>query len=90
MTLRGDVGDGAAPWSEIVAGVEAGREAVIARGAMPLATVQREPRRPCAEEVERAVRQIKEIRRGIAPTAAEKILAWRDEGRRRRSSSMPR
>ena len=82
MTLRVDVEDGAARWSEIVAEVEAGREVVIARGATPVATVKREPRRPSPEEVEATIARIKEIRKGIAPTTAEEILAWRDEGRR--------
>ena len=82
MTLRVDVEDGAARWSEIVAEVEAGREVVIARGVVPVAKVKGEPRQPSPEEVERAIQDIKQIRRGIAPTTIEEILAWRDEGRR--------
>ena len=80
MTLRVDIEDGAARWSEIVAGVEAGRDVVIARGTVPVATVKGEhsPKRTTQE----AIDAIMEIRKGIPPTTAEDILAWRDEGRR--------
>ena len=82
MTMTFDVDELAARLPEMLAEVEAGRDVVIARGSVPVATVKREPRRPSPEEVERAIREIKEIRRSIQPTTAEEILAWRDEGRR--------
>lgn len=82
MTLMFDVDDLATRLPEMLAEVEAGRNVVIVRGSVPLATVKREPRRPSPEDVDRAIEDIKEIRRGIPPTTAEEILAWRDEGRR--------
>ena len=82
MTLRIDVEEGAARWPEIVAEVEAGREVVIARGAVPVATLRKEPSAPDREKVEAAIARIMEIRRGIPPTTTEEILEWRDEGRR--------
>ena len=80
MTLRIDVEDGATRWSEIVAEVEAGRDVVIARGAVPVATVKGE--HPSTRTTQEAIDALMNLRRGIPPTTAEEILAWRDEGRR--------
>lgn len=80
MTLRVDVAEGAARWSEIVAEAEAGRDVVIARGEVLVATVKGEA--PPRSTTREAIDAIKEIRKGIPPTTAEEILAWRDEGRR--------
>ena len=82
MTMTFDVDGLAERLPDMLAEVEAGRDVVLARGAVPVATVKREPRRPSPEEAERAIREIKEIRRSIPPTTAEEILAWRDERRR--------
>ena len=82
MTLTFDVDDLAARLPEMLAEVEAGHEVVIARGTTPVARVKKEPERPNREQVEAAIAAIKEIRKGIPPTTAEEILAWRDEGRR--------
>ena len=78
--LRIDVEEGAARRPEIVAEVEAGREVVIARGVDDLAHVKgvSQPRRTTPDVID----AIMESRKGIPPTTAEEILAWRDEGRR--------
>ena len=77
-----DVDDLAARLPEMLAEVEAGRDVVISRGAVPVARIRREVPPIDREKVAAAIREIKEIRRGISPTTAEEILAWRDEGRR--------
>lgn len=78
MTLRIDVDEGAARWPEIVAEVEAGREVVIARGAVPVAKIVRPvtpPKRSVADE-------IREGRKDFAPVTLDEIAAWREEDRR--------
>ncbi|MGI3899737.1 MAG: hypothetical protein ACRYGP_03610 [Janthinobacterium lividum] len=82
MTLKIDVEEGQARWSEIIAEAEAGRDVVVEREAVPIAVVKGKSHRPSPEEVAEKIARIKEIRRRIAPTTIEEILAWRDEGRR--------
>ena len=82
MTLRIDVEDGSDRWSEMLAEVEAGRDVVIARGEVPLATVKAAPPPPDRDKVEAAIARIMEIRRTIPPTTVEEIIEWRNEGRR--------
>ena len=86
MTLTFDVHDLATRLPEMLAEVEAGNEVLIARGSEPVAHVKRagKPRTTPRDVIE----SIFEIRKDIPPTTAEEILAWRDEGRRGRSSSM--
>lgn len=80
MTLRIEVEDGAARWSDIVAEVEAGRDVVIARGGVSVATVKGElPPRVTSRE---AIDAILELRKRMPRATAEEILEWRDEGRR--------
>ena len=80
MTLKVDIGEGAARWPEIVAEVEAGREVVITRGIDDVARVKGtpQPRRTSQETID----AIMKIRSAMPPTTIEEILAWRDEGRR--------
>ena len=82
MTMTFDVDDLAERLPEMLAEVEAGREVVLARQAVPLATVRQVRPRPGAEEVQTAIRELKELRRSFAPTTVAEILAWREEGRR--------
>lgn len=80
MTLTFDVDDLAARLPEMLAEVEAGHDVLIARGSEPVAHVKRaeKPRATPRNVIE----SILEVRKGIPPTTAEEILAWRGEGRR--------
>ncbi len=79
MTMTIDVADFPARLPEILAEVEAGRDVIIARGSEPVArmTKAETPR----VDRQAAIDAIFEARRGLPPTTAEEILAWRDEGR---------
>ncbi len=80
MTLKIEFDEGAARWPEIVEELEAGREVVIARGAISTAIVRSEPL--LSDRARAAVEAIRAGRKNFAPTTMEEIIAWRDEDRR--------
>ena len=82
MTLKIDVDEGAARWPEIVEELEAGREVVIARGAISTAIVRSEPLLTNRDRARAAVEAIRASRKNFTPTTMEEIIAWRDEDRR--------
>ena len=65
--------------SELLARVEAGEEVTIARGDVPVARLV-----PVARtgDARAAVADILAARAGLAPTTADELIAWRDNGRR--------
>jgi prevent-host-death family protein len=79
MSIIVNIGDAKTRFSELVAKVEAGEEIVIARGNQPIARLA--PIR-CAGNARVAIAEIRAMRAGHAPTTAQEILGWRDEGRR--------
>ena len=79
MSIIVNIGDAKARFSELVAKVEAGEEIVIARGNQPIAKLAPISR---TGDVRTAIAEIRAARDGHAPTTAQEILAWRDEGRR--------
>ncbi len=80
MPLMVDVDEAAARLPEMLAEVEAGREVVISRGAEEVARMTKVEKPKLTPQ--EAIDAIFEARRGLPPTTAEEILAWRDEGRR--------
>ena len=79
MTITVKIGDAKTRLSELIARVEAGEEFVIARGDAPVARLSRFRR---DNDVRAAIADILVTRVGQAPSSAEELLAWRDEGRR--------
>jgi len=79
MTLTVKIGEAKTHLSGLIAKVEAGEEVIIARGKQPVAKLTRVR---SATDVEAAIAEIKAARQNRAPTKAEEIRAWRDEGRR--------
>ena len=79
MSVTFNIGEAKTRLSELVAGVEAGEDIVIARGNAPVARLSRIRR---AGEARAAIADIVAARAGRAPTSADELLAWRDEGRR--------
>ena len=65
--------------SELLARVARGEEITIARGDVPVARLVPITARADAQG---AVDDILRARAALAPTMAEELIAWRDEGRR--------
>lgn len=79
MTVTVKVGEAKTHLSDLLAKVEAGEEVIIARGNDPIAKLTRIRR---GNEVAAVIAEIKAARATRAPTTAEEIRVWRDEGRR--------
>lgn len=79
MPITVKVGEAKTNLSNLLARVEAGEEVIIARGHDPIARLTRIPRETAVFAV---IAEIKAARANRAPTTADEILAWRDEGRR--------
>ena len=81
MTLTFDVDDLATRLPEMLAEVESGHEVVLARGARPVAKVERLPSHS-PEDVDAAITSLRENRRDFAPITMDEIIEWKNEGRR--------
>jgi antitoxin (DNA-binding transcriptional repressor) of toxin-antitoxin stability system len=79
MSITVNIGDAKARLSELVARAEAGEEVIIARDNSPVARLSRLARH---NDVRAAIDEIRAARAGLAPTSADEILQWRDDGRR--------
>jgi len=77
MSITVNIGDAKARLSELVARAEAGEEVIIARDNSPVARLSRLAR---DNDVRAAIDEIRAARAGLAPTSADEILQWRDEG----------
>ena len=81
MTLTIAVDELATRLPEMLAEVEAGHEVVLARGAQPVAKVERlSPHSP--EDVDAAIASLRENRKNFAPITMDEIIEWKYEGRR--------
>lgn len=70
-----------AKFAELLDEVERGETVIITRHGKPIARITPEqPRRQ--QEIEEAIRGIKELRKNAPRVTVEEILAWRDEGRK--------
>jgi antitoxin (DNA-binding transcriptional repressor) of toxin-antitoxin stability system len=78
MSITVNIADAKARLSELVARAEAGEEVVIARDNSPLALLSRLAR---VNSIRAAIEEIRAARFGLAPTTAEELPRWRDEGR---------
>jgi prevent-host-death family protein len=78
MSITVNIGEAKARLSELVIRAEAGEDIIIARDNSPVARLSRLPR----DDVRAAIEEIRAARAGLAPTSADEILQWRDEGRR--------
>ncbi len=81
MTLTFDVDDLAARVPEMLAEVEAGHQVVLARGARPLARVEKMTQHS-QEDVDAAIAELRENRKNFAPMTIDEIIEWKNEGRR--------
>ena len=79
MTITVKVGEAKTHLSDLLAKVEAGEEVIIARGNDPIARLTRIRR---DTDLDAVIGEIKSSRATRAPTTAEEIGAWREEGRR--------
>jgi prevent-host-death family protein len=79
MSITVKVGEAKTHLSELLARVEAGEEVIIARGKDPIARLTRIRR---DTDLDTVIGEIKASRANRAPTTAEEIHTWREEGRR--------
>jgi len=79
MSITVNIGEAKARLSELVTRAEAGEDIIIARDNSPVARLSRLPR---DNDVRAAIEEIRAARAGLAPTGADEIRQWRDEGRR--------
>ena len=79
MALTVNVGEAKTRLSELLARVEAGEDVVIARANAPVARLSRIQQ---TEDIDTVIEEILAARVGIAPTTAEELISWRDEGRK--------
>jgi prevent-host-death family protein len=67
--------------AELLDAVEKGQTVVITRHGKPIARLVPETDER-NQDIARAIKEIKELRKQIKPTTVEEILAWRNEGRK--------
>ena len=74
-----DASEAKAKLSSLLDEVERGETILIRRRGRPIARVVPEPRRR-QDEIDRAVEEIKQLRKHTGKVTVEEILAWRHEG----------